>query len=183
MGVQAAVREGPGVPGLPRAAVLPEGSDAAFGARAAHERACWHQGSSGLPSGGIDRDEEDAYAVFWTTAGRTRAYNFAIVVGADVDYVEVRPTQGQVRRQEVLLRQAPALRRTRRGLRGRAAPRPQGSRWRIWRYWPVFPYFAGDKAESEGNVPGARLQIFTADYVDTVEGTAWFTGLWVVRTL
>ncbi len=38
VGLQAAVREGSGVPGLPRAAVLPEGSDAAFGARAAHGR-------------------------------------------------------------------------------------------------------------------------------------------------
>ena len=30
----------------------------------------------------------------------------------------------------------------------------KGSEMAGWRYWPVFPYFAGDKAESEGNVPG-----------------------------
>lgn len=40
------------------------------------------------------RDEEDAYAVFWTTTP-TVPTNFAIVVGADIDYVEVRPTQGK----------------------------------------------------------------------------------------
>ena len=41
------------------------------------------------------RDEEDAYAVFWTTTPWTVPTNFAIVVGADIDYVEVRPTQGK----------------------------------------------------------------------------------------
>ena len=35
------------------------------------------------------RDEEDAYAVFWTTTPWTVPTNFAIVVGADIDYVEV----------------------------------------------------------------------------------------------
>ena len=41
------------------------------------------------------RDEEDAYAVFWTTTPWTVPTNFAIVVGADIDYVEVRPTEGR----------------------------------------------------------------------------------------
>ena len=41
------------------------------------------------------RDEEDAYAVFWTTTPWTVPTNFAIVVGADIDYVEVRPTEGK----------------------------------------------------------------------------------------
>ena len=38
---------------------------------------------------------EDAYAVFWTTTPWTVPTNFAIVVGADIDYVEVRPTEGK----------------------------------------------------------------------------------------
>ena len=41
------------------------------------------------------RDEDDAYAVFWTTTPWTVPTNFAIVVGADIDYVEVRPTEGK----------------------------------------------------------------------------------------
>ena len=41
------------------------------------------------------RDEEEAYAVFWTTTPWTVPTNFAIVVGADIDYVEVRPTEGK----------------------------------------------------------------------------------------
>lgn len=51
------------------------------------------------------RDEDDAYAVFWTTTPWTVPTNFAIVVGADIDYVEVRPKEGKFARQEVLLRQ------------------------------------------------------------------------------
>lgn len=41
------------------------------------------------------RDEDDAYAVFWTTTPWTVPTNFAIVVGADIDYVEVRPKEGK----------------------------------------------------------------------------------------
>ncbi len=48
----------------------------------------------------------------------------------------------------------------------------KGSELEGRRYYPVFPYFAGDEAESEGHVPGPNgYTIFTADYVDTVEGT------------
>ena len=48
----------------------------------------------------------------------------------------------------------------------------KGSEMEGWRYYPVFPYFAGDENAAEGKVPGPEgYQIFTADYVDTVEGT------------
>ena len=41
------------------------------------------------------KDEDDAYAVFWTTTPWTVPTNFAIVVGADIDYVEVKPVEGK----------------------------------------------------------------------------------------
>ena len=48
----------------------------------------------------------------------------------------------------------------------------KGAEMEGWRYYPVFPYFAGDENAAEGKVPGPEgYQIFTADYVDTVEGT------------
>ena len=119
------------------------------------------------------RDEEDAYAVFWTTTPWTVPTNFAIVVGADIDYVEVRPTQGKYAGKKFYFGK-PLLSKYEKELGEdyEVVRELKGSEMAGWRYWPVFPYFAGDKAESEGNVPGPEgYQIFTADYVDTVEGT------------
>ena len=119
------------------------------------------------------RDEEDAYAVFWTTTPWTVPTNFAIVVGADIDYVEVRPTQGKYAGKKFYFGK-PLLSKYEKELGEdyEVVRELKGSEMAGWRYWPVFPYFAGDKAESEGNVPGLEgYQIFTADYVDTVEGT------------
>ena len=99
--------------------------------------------------------------------------NFAIVVGADIDYVEVRPTQGKYAGKKFYFGK-PLLSKYEKELGEdyEVVRELKGSEMAGWRYWPVFPYFAGDKAESEGNVPGPEgYQIFTADYVDTVEGT------------
>lgn len=41
------------------------------------------------------RDEDDAYAVIWTTTPWTLPTNFAVVVGDDIDYVEVKPVNGK----------------------------------------------------------------------------------------
>lgn len=119
------------------------------------------------------RDEEDAYLVFWTTTPWTVPTNFAIVVGADIDYVEVRPKEGKFAGKKFYFAK-PLL-----GSYGKELGEDyevvrelKGSEMAGWRYWPVFPYFAGDSNAVEGAVPGPEgFQVFTADYVDTAEGT------------
>ena len=119
------------------------------------------------------RDEEDAYAVFWTTTPWTVPTNFAIVVGADIDYVEVRPTEGRFAGKKFYIGK-PLLGSYEKelGENYEVVRELKGAEMEGWRYWPVFPYFSSDHAAEEGNVPGPEgYQIFTADYVDTVEGT------------
>ena len=119
------------------------------------------------------RDEEDAYAVFWTTTPWTVPTNFAIVVGADIDYVEVRPTEGKFAGKKFYLGK-PLLGSYAKelGENYEIVRELKGAEMEGWRYYPVFPYFAGDENAVEGKVPGPEgYQIFTADYVDTVEGT------------
>ena len=119
------------------------------------------------------RDEEDAYAVFWTTTPWTVPTNFAIVVGADIDYVEVRPTEGKFAGKKFYLGK-PLLGSYVKelGENYEIVRELKGAEMEGWRYYPVFPYFAGDENAAEGKVPGPEgYQIFTADYVDTVEGT------------
>jgi isoleucyl-tRNA synthetase len=119
------------------------------------------------------RDEEDAYAVFWTTTPWTVPTNFAIVVGADIDYVEVKPTTGKFAGKKFYLGK-PLLGSYAKELGEdyEVVRELKGSEMVGWRYWPVFPYFADDKATAEGGVPGPNAyQILLADYVDTVEGT------------
>jgi isoleucyl-tRNA synthetase len=119
------------------------------------------------------KDEDDAYAVFWTTTPWTVPTNFAIVVGADIEYSEIEAVNGPNAGKKFYI----------------ASPRVEdfakelgedytvvrtlkGAEMEGWRYWPVFPYFSDEKSLAEGGMPGANAyQIFTADYVDTVEGT------------
>lgn len=99
--------------------------------------------------------------------------NFAIVVGADIDYVEVRPTEGKFAGKKFYLGK-PLLGSYEKelGENYEIVRELKGSEMEGWRYYPVFPYFAGDENAAEGKVPGPEgYQIFTADYVDTVEGT------------
>ncbi|WEV76366.1 mupirocin-resistant isoleucine--tRNA ligase [Bifidobacterium sp. ESL0800] len=119
------------------------------------------------------RDEDDAYAVFWTTTPWTTPTNFLIVVGNDIDYVEVKPTEGKFAGKKFYLGK-PLLGSYAKelGENYEVVRELKGKELVGRRYWPVFPYFAGDEAESEGHVPGPNAyQILAADYVDTVEGT------------
>ncbi|PKU92976.1 isoleucyl-tRNA synthase [Bifidobacterium thermophilum] len=119
------------------------------------------------------RDEDDAYAVFWTTTPWTVPTNLAIVVGADIDYVEVRPTQGKFAGKKFYIGK-PRLEAYAKELGDdyEIVRELKGAEMEGWRYWPVFPYFADDKALAEDGTPGPNaFQIFTADYVDTVEGS------------
>lgn len=119
------------------------------------------------------RDEEDAYAVFWTTTPWTVPTNFAIVVGADIEYVEVAPTTGEFVGKKFYVAQALVGSYAKEfGQDYQIVRHLKGADMVGWRYYPVFPYFASDEALTAGNVPGPNAyQFFTADYVDTSEGT------------
>ncbi len=119
------------------------------------------------------RDEDDAYAVFWTTTPWTLPTNFAIVVGADIDYVEVRPKEGKFAGKKFYFAKALLGSYNKElGEDYEVLRELKGSDMVGWRYYPVFPYFASEQATAEGGTPGPNAyQILTADYVDTAEGT------------
>ena len=119
------------------------------------------------------RDEDDAYAVFWTTTPWTVPTNFAIVVGADIDYVEVRPKEGKFAGKKFYFAKALLGSYNKElGEDYEVLRELKGSDMVGWRYYPVFPYFASEQATAEGGAPGPNAyQILTADYVDTAEGT------------
>lgn len=119
------------------------------------------------------RDEDDAYAVFWTTTPWTVPTNFAIVVGADIDYVEVRPKEGKFAGKKFYFAKALLGSYNKElGEDYEVLRELKGSDMVGWRYYPVFPYFVSEQATAEGGTPGPNAyQILTADYVDTAEGT------------
>lgn len=119
------------------------------------------------------RDEADAYAVIWTTTPWTLPTNFAVVVGGDIDYVEVRPTQGRFAGKKFYFAKALLNSYNKELGEDYEVVRELKGRDMVgWRYHPIFPYFAGEAATAEDGTPGPNAyQIFTADYVDTAEGT------------
>ena len=119
------------------------------------------------------RDEDDAYAVFWTTTPWTVPTNFAIVVGADIDYVEVRPKEGKFAGKKFYFAKALLSSYDKElGDDYEVVRELKGRDMVGWRYYPIFPYFASEAATSADGTPGPNAyQILTADYVDTTEGT------------
>ncbi|WP_391496331.1 class I tRNA ligase family protein [Gardnerella swidsinskii] len=102
------------------------------------------------------RDEDDAYAVFWTTTPWTVPTNFAIVVGADIDYVEVRPTEGKFAGKKFYIGKPLLGSYTKElGENYEVVRELKGAEMAGWRYYPVFPYFASDSALAEGGTPGS----------------------------
>ena len=103
------------------------------------------------------KDEDDAYAVFWTTTPWTVPTNFAIVVGADIDYVEVKPVEGKFAGKKFYFAKALLGSYAKELGEGYEVVRElKGADMVGWRYWPVFPYFAGEDALAEGGTPGPQ---------------------------
>ncbi|WP_018143499.1 isoleucine--tRNA ligase [Alloscardovia criceti] len=119
--------------------------------------------------------DEDAYAVFWTTTPWTIPGNMALVVGAQIDYVEVEPTEGKFAGKKLYFAKdlvanfAKDL-----GDNYMVVKELKGSELVGRRYYPVFDYFLdGHLTDKEGkaNEDPHAFTIYAADYVDTTEGT------------
>lgn len=118
------------------------------------------------------KNEADAYAVFWTTTPWTVPSNLAIVVGPDIDYVEVAPTSGKLAGKKFYFAKALVGSYEKElGEDYEVVRELKGSEMEGWEYWPVFTYESAEDAP-ESIKPGPNAyKIYTADYVDTVEGS------------
>ena len=89
LGVQAAPRQGPGLRGLPRAALLLERPDAAVQPRAADGRRRLQDAPGPGRHGRACGSRPASCALVWTTTPWTLPANLGIMVGPDIDYVVV----------------------------------------------------------------------------------------------
>ena len=101
LGLQAALRQGPGLRGLPGAALLLERRDPAVQPRAADGRRRLPDARRTRPSPsgyGSPADRPRArWLLVWTTTPWTLPSNLAVMVGADIDYVVVESTSRDAR--------------------------------------------------------------------------------------
>lgn len=116
---------------------------------------------------------DDSYVVFWTTTPWTVPSNLAIVVGADMDYVEVQPKEGQFAGLKLWFAAARVNEYSKElGEDYSLLQTIKGSDMEGWEYYPVFRYSISDAVAKAGGTPGENAyRIYTADYVDTSEGT------------
>lgn len=122
---------------------------------------------------GVRLRDEDAYVVFWTTTPWTVPSNLAIVVGKDIDYVEVEPRSGDLKGKRLYFAKARVNDFTKElGEDFTVLRTLKGSELVGRKYWPAMPYLESEQARARHATPGPNAYtIYAADYVDTVEGT------------
>jgi len=105
----------------------------------------------------------DASLLIWTTTPWTLPSNLAAAVGPDIDYVAVRPTEGDFAGRVVILAAARLAAYARElGAEPERVTTLTGDDLAGLRYQPPFPYFVGrDNAH----------QVLAADFVSTEDGT------------
>ncbi|WP_054952066.1 isoleucine--tRNA ligase [Flaviflexus massiliensis] len=115
------------------------------------------------------RLETGELALIWTTTPWTLPSNLAIAAGPDIDYVVVRPVEGDLAGQKVVLADALLASHAKElGEEPEVVERFKGRDLLGRRYTPIFNYFA-DGSES-GPGPNA-FQILNADFVTVEDGT------------
>lgn len=122
---------------------------------------------------GVKLRDEDAYVVFWTTTPWTVPSNLAIVVGKNIDYVEVEPQSGDLKGKKLYFAKARVGDFAKELGEDYTTIRTlKGSELVGRRYWPAMPYLETETAQQRHATPGPNAYtIYAADYVDTVEGT------------
>ncbi|MDO5495597.1 MAG: isoleucine--tRNA ligase, partial [bacterium] len=116
-------------------------------------------------------DLDGALALIWTTTPWTLPSNAAIAVGPTLRYALVRPSEGVLAGERVLLAEALVGAHSKElGEEPEVLATFAGSELAGLRYHPVFPYFKD--AAAAGEAPGmAAFQIITAEYVTVEDGT------------
>ncbi len=119
------------------------------------------------------RLETGELALIWTTTPWTLPSNLAITVGPDIDYVAVRPSQGDLAGDTVLLAEALVSSYAHElGEDPEVVERLTGAELVGRRYTPMFDYFDTPQRRSEGAAPGPRAwTIIPGDFVTTEDGT------------
>lgn len=122
---------------------------------------------------GLRLRDEEAYAVIWTTTPWTVPSNLAVVVGKDIEYVEVEPRSGSLKGKKLYFAKARVNDFIKElGDDYEVLRTLKGSELVGRRYWPAMPYLETEQAKARHATPGPNAYtIYAADYVDTVEGT------------
>ncbi len=104
---------------------------------------------------------ENEFLLIWTTTPWTLPSNLAVAVGAELDYVKVRHTDGH------LYWVAEALMKAVLGEEAQALEKKKGTELVGWTYRPLFPYFAHLK----GDGTKGAFRVITSSHVTTTDGT------------
>lgn len=116
---------------------------------------------------------DDSYALFWTTTPWTVPNNLAIVVGPQIEYQEILPHKGHFAGKRLWIAAARVKDYAKElGENYEILRTLTGSQMAGWSYYPVFEYLIDPPIRDKKQLPGPHAwHIYTADYVDTTEGT------------
>ncbi|WP_043536387.1 isoleucine--tRNA ligase [Actinomyces polynesiensis] len=119
------------------------------------------------------RLESGELALIWTTTPWTLPSNLAIAVGPGIDYVTVRPTEGPLEGERVVIARALLSSYAKElGQEPEVLAEYPGSDLVGRRYTPIFDYFDTPRRRSEGEAPGPNAwTVIPGDFVTTEDGT------------
>lgn len=119
------------------------------------------------------RLESGELALIWTTTPWTLPSNLAIAVGPDIDYVTVRPSEGALAGESVMIAEALVGAYAKElGEEPEVLARCKGADLVGRRYAPIFDYFDTPERRAEGEAPGPNAwTIVAGDFVTTEDGT------------
>lgn len=112
-------------------------------------------------------------ALIWTTTPWTLPSNLAIAVGPDIDYVSVRPQQGPLAGETVIIADALLASYAKElGESPQVVAHFKGSELVGRRYTPIFDYFDTPENRAADGIPGPNAwTIIPGDFVTTEDGT------------
>ena len=119
------------------------------------------------------RLESGELALIWTTTPWTLPSNLAVAVGPSIDYVVVRPSEGELAGEKVLLADALLAGYAKElGEEPEVVERLKGADLVGRRYAPIFNYFDKPELREEGEAPGPNAwTIIAGEFVTTEDGT------------
>ena len=119
------------------------------------------------------RLETGELALIWTTTPWTLPSNLAVAAGPDIEYVVVRPSEGELAGEKVVLAEALLSSYAKElGEEPEVVERLKGAELVGRRYAPIFDYFDTPERREEGAAPGPNAwTIISGDFVTTEDGT------------